>query len=111
MVFVIGSGVTTKFASVGTSSVAKDITGVTQANQQVRVMAKTNDAVVKFGNSGSVTASNTYTGDDLPVGNYVVLAGAVEVFTVPADTTHMAVICEDGATTDGTVWAVVGYGE
>lgn len=112
MVFYLGnSSVTTKL-NITTTHDSGDITGVIAASgkAQVRVMCKTSDAVIKFGTS-TVQASNTYTGDDLPAGNTVILAGAVEVFDIPTDVTHCSVICEDGAATTGNVWITPSYGE
>lgn len=112
MVFYLGNSTITTKLSVNTTHDSGDITGIIAASGkgQVRVMCKGNDAVIKFGTS-TVQASNSYTDDDLPAGNTVILAGAVEVFDLPPDVTHCSVICEDGAATTGNVWITPSRGE
>ena len=112
MVFYLGNGVTTTRLSVGTTHDSGNITGIipTSGSGQVRVVCKSVDAVIKFGGS-AVQASNTYTSDDLPAGNTVLLAGAIEVFDIPPDATYASVICEDGSSTGGFVWIQPSYGE
>lgn len=109
MVLAVGGTTTTKIA-IGTTAVREPLTSPGSLRQQARVMCKTTDAVIKFGDS-TVTADNTYTDDQLAVGNFVVLAGAVESFTIPSDATHVSVICEDGTSTGGFVWVQPCTGE
>jgi len=104
------SGQTTKISSIGTTPITKPIANIDNLSEQIRIMAVDVNIVVKLGDD-SVTASNTYTSDALPQGNFVILAGAIEVFNVPTDATHISCVCEDGVSSGGTVWVNAGYGE
>ena len=81
--------------------------GYTAREGALRVLnSGSSNARIAFGTSNAVTATtpasgskatNTYT--SATVGSLTVLAGSVEVFTIPPGTTHVAFICDAGSTT------------
>lgn len=112
MAFLINAATITTKVSVGTSATLVNIASIVAnfSAPQVRVICKGIDAVIKFGDSG-VVASNTYNSNDLANGNFVMLGGTVESFNIPQGTTHASVICEDNASTGGSVIISAGGGE
>lgn len=77
--------------------------------RQIRLYAKGADMVVKFGTAADVVdttiTANTYA--DL---NFIIPAGAVEVFDIEKLQTNITAKSADGTST-GTLYATVGYGE
>ena len=105
-----------KIAVTGTATAGlavPEILTVKNRRQQVQVemFASGCGMVVKFGDS-TVTADATpdATTKKLPKGNIQVPEGAVVVYAVPANATHVSVISDDESNT-GSLWMKIGQGE
>lgn len=98
-----GKVVTTKL-TVDASGDVGDLTGIPDRGGQVLISCRGGDAIVKFGSSASVSASTAYSGDDLPEGNFPVLAGSIQVVQAPPGTTHVSVIKETDSAADGVIF-------